>query len=346
MPEHRANSITRSRQQARRGGPDRDPHRDPDALRRLLDLEPGSSMSRWAEVPARRGRPPRRVRIVAPPRARVDRACVELLIERGSDLDGPAQPRGCFDRVELVELLLAAGAGWDGKSTASRRSSRDLPRLARVGRPAGRDRTRPRRAMGPAGTGPSTGSSVSSTGGGLTADAYLHPAEPRGHRVAAPAAARDVAKDVLDEALVHAAQNSGRPPSPGCWNMTPTQTPVPARLRRAAPGRGLRTPGASTPPRRRRRHRPDQRPQRRQRPRVGRIRPRPRAPRRPRRRRGPRPPPQPRLAPSRLGRLLIRNWVRPARGVKVAPWSLYGGRLREEDLTSNSPRPQEGRDRP
>jgi hypothetical protein len=43
----------------------------------------------------------------------VDRACVELLIERGSELDGPLNLAACFDRVELVELLLAAGARVD-----------------------------------------------------------------------------------------------------------------------------------------------------------------------------------------------------------------------------------------
>ena len=36
----------------------------------------------------------------------VDRACVELLIECGSDLDGPLNLAACFDRVELVEILL------------------------------------------------------------------------------------------------------------------------------------------------------------------------------------------------------------------------------------------------
>lgn len=40
----------------------------------------------------------------------VDRRCVELLIEAGSDLDVPLNLAACFNRVELVELLLDAGA--------------------------------------------------------------------------------------------------------------------------------------------------------------------------------------------------------------------------------------------
>jgi hypothetical protein len=45
----------------------------------------------------------------------VDRACVDLLIERGSDLDGPLGLAACFDRLELVEILLAAGAQVDAR---------------------------------------------------------------------------------------------------------------------------------------------------------------------------------------------------------------------------------------
>ena len=40
----------------------------------------------------------------------VDRECVDVLIESGSDLDGPLNIASCFDRVELVGILLAAGA--------------------------------------------------------------------------------------------------------------------------------------------------------------------------------------------------------------------------------------------
>src|SRR3954454_23307237 len=43
----------------------------------------------------------------------VDRACVEVLIERGSELDGPLNLAACFDRVELVQLLRDAGARVD-----------------------------------------------------------------------------------------------------------------------------------------------------------------------------------------------------------------------------------------
>jgi Ankyrin repeats (3 copies) len=40
----------------------------------------------------------------------VDRRCVELLIEAGSDVDIPLNLAACFNRVELVELLLHVGA--------------------------------------------------------------------------------------------------------------------------------------------------------------------------------------------------------------------------------------------
>jgi uncharacterized protein len=43
----------------------------------------------------------------------VDRACVDLLIARGSELEGPLNLAACFDRVELVEILLAADARVD-----------------------------------------------------------------------------------------------------------------------------------------------------------------------------------------------------------------------------------------
>lgn len=45
----------------------------------------------------------------------VDRACVDTLIESGSDLDGPLNQAACFDRVELVQILLAAGARADAR---------------------------------------------------------------------------------------------------------------------------------------------------------------------------------------------------------------------------------------
>lgn len=40
----------------------------------------------------------------------VDRACVDVLIEAGGDLDGPLNLAAGFDRAELVQILLAAGA--------------------------------------------------------------------------------------------------------------------------------------------------------------------------------------------------------------------------------------------
>ena len=166
---------------------------DPDALRRLLDLEPGlvhvevgAGGSLLGEVaqPDVFGSSLRHA-------LGVDRACVELLIERGSDLDGPLNLAACFDRVELVELLLAAGArvgereihGVTPLETAiyhASRASVDLlaaielvPDAPWVAAGAGRVDRLERFLDGQ---------------GGLTADAYLHRAEPRGHRVAAPAA--------------------------------------------------------------------------------------------------------------------------------------------------------------
>jgi ankyrin repeat protein len=43
----------------------------------------------------------------------VDRRCVELLIAAGSELDRPLNLAACFNRVELVELLLDAGGAVD-----------------------------------------------------------------------------------------------------------------------------------------------------------------------------------------------------------------------------------------
>ena len=40
----------------------------------------------------------------------VDRACVEVLIEAGSELEGPLGLAACFGRIELMELLLEHGA--------------------------------------------------------------------------------------------------------------------------------------------------------------------------------------------------------------------------------------------
>jgi hypothetical protein len=140
----------------------------------------------------------------------VDRECVDLLIERGSDLDGPLNLAACFDRLELVELLLAAGGRTDERGIhgvtpletaiyhASRASADVLaaielvPDAPWVAAGAGRvDRLE--RFLAAA--------------GGLTPDAYANRPNPADvgwlHRLPA----RDDAQDVLDEALVHAAQN-------------------------------------------------------------------------------------------------------------------------------------------
>ena len=140
----------------------------------------------------------------------VDRACVDLLIERGSDLDGPLNLAACFDRVELVEILLAAGAGVDKRGihgvtpleTAiyhASRASADLlaaielvPDAPWVAAGAGRVDRLERFLDGH---------------GGLIAEAYRHRPNPADigwlHRLPE----RDIPRDVLDEALVHAAQN-------------------------------------------------------------------------------------------------------------------------------------------
>jgi hypothetical protein len=143
-------------------------------------------------------------------RACVDRACVELLIERGSDLDGPLGLAACFDRVELVEILLAAGAhvgarGIHGITPLeaaiyhASRASVDvlaaielLPDAPWVAAGAGRIDRLERFLDGR---------------GGLIAGAYLSRPNPADvgwlHRLPA----RDIPQDVLDEALVHPAQN-------------------------------------------------------------------------------------------------------------------------------------------
>ena len=140
----------------------------------------------------------------------VDRACVDLLIERGSDLDGPLTLAACYDRLELVTILLAAGARADARGihgvtplqTAiyhGSRASADVlaaaglvPDAPWIAAGAGRTDRLERFLDGH---------------GGLTAEAYLHRPNPADigwlHRLPA----RDVPQEVLDEALVHAAQN-------------------------------------------------------------------------------------------------------------------------------------------
>jgi Ankyrin repeats (many copies) len=140
----------------------------------------------------------------------VDRACVDLLIERGSDLDGPLGLAACFDRLELVQILLAAGAQVDARGIhgitpletaiyhASRASVDVLAAIELV----------PDAPWVAAGAGCIDRLERFLDGrGGLIAEAYLNRPNPADvgwlHRLPA----RDVAQDVLDEALVHAAQN-------------------------------------------------------------------------------------------------------------------------------------------
>ncbi len=140
----------------------------------------------------------------------VDRACVDLLIERGSDLDGPLNLAACFDRLELVEILLAAGArvdalgihGVTALATAiyhASRASVDLlaaielvPDAPWIAAGAGHVDRLPQFLDGQ---------------GGLIAQAYLDRPNPADigwlHRLPA----RNIPQEVLDEALVHAAQN-------------------------------------------------------------------------------------------------------------------------------------------
>ena len=95
----------------------------------------------------------------------VDRACVAVLIERGSDLDGPLNLAACFDRVELVEILLAAGARVDAQGITASRHSRPRSTTLRAPRSMSWRRSRScptRRGWLPA-PAASTGSSASST---------------------------------------------------------------------------------------------------------------------------------------------------------------------------------------
>jgi len=145
----------------------------------------------------------------------VDRACVELLIARGSDLNEPLNLAACFDRVELVTMLLEAGARVDARGVAGitalesaiyhgSRAATDIladvelvPDAPWVAAGAGRVGRLERFLDGD---------------GGLTADAYLARPNPASVGWLQRGPVRDVAQDVLDEALVHAAQNE-RPPA-------------------------------------------------------------------------------------------------------------------------------------
>ena len=140
----------------------------------------------------------------------VDRDCVDVLIESGSELDGPLNLAAGYDRVELVQMLLAAGAQVDATGIHGitplesaiyhgARASADVlaavalvPDAPWVAAGAGRVDRLERFLDGR---------------GGLLAEAYLHRPNPADvgwlHRLPA----RDSPQDVLDEALVHAAQN-------------------------------------------------------------------------------------------------------------------------------------------
>jgi hypothetical protein len=140
----------------------------------------------------------------------VDRECVDLLVESGSDLDGPLNLAACFDRLELVQILLAAGARVDATGIwgitplesaiyhASRASADVLSAIALV----------PDAPWIAAGAGRVDRLQGFLDGrGGLLPEAYQHRPNPADigwlHRLPA----HDVPQDVLDEALVHAAQN-------------------------------------------------------------------------------------------------------------------------------------------
>jgi Ankyrin repeats (many copies) len=156
----------------------------------------------------------------------VDRACVDLLIERGSELDVPLNLAACFDRVALVEILLAAGARHDARGIwgvtplesaiyHGSRAAADI--LAAI-------ELAPDAFWVAAGTGRVDRlQRFLDARGGLTPDAYLPRPNPADigwlHRLPA----REVAQDVLDEALVHAAQNER--PRAAAWLLDHSANP-------------------------------------------------------------------------------------------------------------------------
>lgn len=140
----------------------------------------------------------------------VDRECVDVLIESGSDLDGPLNLAACFDRLELVRILLAAGARVDVTGIhgitplqsalyhASRASADVLAVIALV----------PDAPWVAAGAGRVDRlEGFLDERGGLLPEAYQHRPNPADVGWLQRLPARDIAQDVLDEALVHAAQN-------------------------------------------------------------------------------------------------------------------------------------------
>ncbi|MDQ6673137.1 MAG: ankyrin repeat domain-containing protein, partial [Chloroflexota bacterium] len=93
---------------------------DVDGLRRMLDAEPELVRAKY------RGAAATMLEAVAQPdvfgsklaiELGVDPRIVELLIERGSELDGPLNLAACFNRAELVRMLLLAGAPVDAVET-------------------------------------------------------------------------------------------------------------------------------------------------------------------------------------------------------------------------------------
>jgi Ankyrin repeats (many copies) len=148
----------------------------------------------------------------------VDRACIDLLIERGSDLDAPLNLAACFDRVELVEILLDAGARVDAigihgitplESAIYHGSRASADVLATI-------RLVPDAPWVAAGTGSTDRlKQFLDRRGGLIADAYDHRPNPADVGWLRRLPARESAQDVLDEALVHAAQNER--PATAAW---------------------------------------------------------------------------------------------------------------------------------
>ena len=207
----------------------------------------------------------------------IDASPESVRAELGGDLDHALNLAACFDRVELVRTLLAAGARVDDRGAAgitalesaiyhgSRAAADVLAAVELV----------PDAPWVAAGAGLVDRLARFLDGrGGLIPDAYRHRPNPADVGWLQRLPACDVPEDVLDEALVHAAQNE----RVGAveWLLSerggPERRPLPG-LRRAASRRGLRRDRERQAARgRRRRRRPPQRLQRRQRGGVGPVR--------------------------------------------------------------------------
>jgi hypothetical protein len=135
---------------------------------------------------------------------------LSALSARGSDLDEGLNLAACFDRVELVEILLAAGAQVDARGSAGITA---LESAIYHGSCAATDvlaavQLVPDTPWVAAGAGQVDRlERFLDGGGGLTADAYRHRPNPASVGWLQRLPAQDVPGDVLDEALVHAAQN-------------------------------------------------------------------------------------------------------------------------------------------